>query len=115
MRAALYELCEPGFNLEMLEVQKRSDLPDRTLKFPDSLPWFAFRASTILFQLVQGLLSLDHPLCDELFLRQKLVLRPEEGLNDRRPSARLDAAWDRCPGKEEESNQERGSLEMCYI
>ena len=84
----------------MPEVQKRRNLPNGTLEFPDSLPGFALRASTILFQLVQSLLRLNHALCDELLLCQKLVLWPEEGLDDRRPCAGLDAAWDRSPGEE---------------
>ena len=91
--------------------KRRRHLPDGTLEFPDCLPGFALRASAILFKLVQGLLGLDHPLCDELLLRQKLVLRPEEGLDDRRPCAGLDAAWDRSPGEEKEGDEERGSLE----
>ena len=94
----------------------RNHLPDRTLKFPHSLPRFTLGASTVLFQLVQGLLGLDHPLCDELFLCQKLVLRSEECFDDGCPCTGLDAAWDRCPGEEKEGNQERGSLiQMCVF
>ena len=109
--AALYELCEPTFDLEMPEVRKWKRLPDWTLQFPDRLPGFTLRASAILLQLVQSLLGLDHPLCDELLLRQKLVFRPEEGLDDRRPCTGLDAAWDCSPGEEQEGDQERGRLE----
>ena len=90
---------------------EKDHLPDRALEFPDSLPGFTLRTSAIFFQLFQSLPGLNHTLRDELLLRQKFVLWPEEGLDDRRPSTRLDAAWDRSPGEEKDGNQERGSLE----
>ena len=112
----------------MPEVQKRRNLPNRTLEFPDSLPGFALRTSTILFQLVQGLLRLNHALCDELLLCEELVLwpgrdveisimttildviildtvfAPEKCLDHCCPGARLDAARDGGPGEEEKGD-----------